>query len=152
MEYGMILFIGIASFGYPPLKVLHPLAIVQGSHIKVNTPNVPEQFDKLLKRDRTSYLQDIYKENVTVEYELLRDIPTQVGVALPKYYIWVKTYGQISGQKTLLDEGAVKVAAVEQTHFTVLNYLAIADLKKSPERINQVFPLALGDKIRARLK
>ncbi len=153
MTYIAILLIGIASFGYPPLKVLHPLAIVQGSHIKVNTPNVPEQFDKLLKRDLTSYLQDTYKEVVvTVEYELLRAKPTQVGVALPKYYIWVKIYRQTSGQKVLIDEGAVKVAAVEKTHFTVLTYLAIADLKKSPERINQVFPLALGDKIRARLK
>ncbi|WP_162615626.1 hypothetical protein [Pseudanabaena sp. ABRG5-3] len=151
----MILLIGIASFGYAPLKLLHPLAIVQGSHIKVNAPNVPEQFDKLLKRDLTSYLQDIYKEVVTVEYELLRAKPTQVGVALPKYYIWVKIYRQnrqISGQKVLIDEGAVKVAAVERTHFTVLNYLVIADLKKSPERINQVFPLPVGDKIRLRLK
>jgi len=149
MTYITILLIGIASFGYVPLKLLHPLLIVQNSHTQ---GNVPKQFDKLLKRDLITYFQEIYKENVTVEYELLRDIPTQVGVALPKYYIWVKIYGQISGQKTLLDEGAVKVAAVEKTHFTVLNYLAIADLKKSPERINQVFPLALGDKIRARLK
>ncbi len=62
MEYGMIILIGIASFGYVPLKLLHPLAIVQGSHVKVNTPNVPEQFDKLLKRDLTNYFQDIYKE------------------------------------------------------------------------------------------
>ena len=52
----------------------------------------------------------------------------------------------------MIDQGAVKVAAIEKTHFTVLNYLAIADLKKSPERINQVFPVALGDKIRAKLK
>ncbi len=145
MTYSLIVFMGIASFGYPPLKLLHPLAIVQGSHIQ---GNVPKQFHKLLKRDLTIYFRDIYKEVVTVEYELLRDIPTQVGVALPKYYIWVKIYSN----KTLLDEGAVKVAAVEKTHFTVLNFLAIADLKKSPERINQVFPLPVGDNIRSRLK
>jgi len=152
MEYSMILLIGIASFGHAPLKLLHPLAIVQGSHVKVNTPDVPQQFDKLLKRDLNNYFQDTYKETVTVEYELLRAKPTQVGVALPKYYIWVKIYRQISRQKALIDEGAVKVAAVEKTHFTVLNYLSIAELKKSPERINQIFPLPVGNKIRLRLK
>ncbi len=141
----MILFIGLASFGYPPLQLLHPLASVQSSQIQ---GNVPVQFHKILKRDLTTYFQDMYKEVITVEYELLRDVPTQVGVALPKYYIWVKIYGQ----KKLLDEGAVKVAAVERKLFTVSNYLAIADLKKSPERINQVFPLPVGDKIRTRLK
>ena len=148
MTVSMILFIGLASLGYPPLRLLHPLhplAIAQNSHTQ---GNVPEQFDQLLKRDLITYFQDIYKEVVTVEYELLREIPTQVGVALPKYYIWVKIYSQ----KVLLDEGAVKVAAVEKTHFTVLNYLAIADLKKSPERINQIFPLPVGDNIRSRLK
>lgn len=141
----MLFLIGLASFGYPPLQLFYPLAIAQGSQIQ---GNVPKHFDKLLKRDLTTYFQDLYKEVVTVEYELLRDIPTQVGVALPKYYIWVKIYAQ----KGLLDEGAVKVAAVEKTHFTVLNYLAIADLKKSPDRINQVFPLPVGNKIRSRLK
>jgi hypothetical protein len=145
MTLSLILFMGIASFGYPPLRLLHPLAIAQGSQIQ---GNVPKQFDQLLKRDLIAYFQDLYKEAVTVEYELLREIPTQVGVALPKYYIWVKIYSQ----KVLLDEGAVKVAAVEKTHFTVLNYLAITALKKSPERINQVFPLPVGDKIRSRLK
>lgn len=148
MTVSMILFIGFASLGYPPLRLLHPLyplTISQNSHIQ---GNVPEQFDQLLKRDLITYFQDLSKQEVTVEYELLREIPTQVGVALPKYYIWVKIYSQ----KVLLDEGAVKVAAVEKTHFTVLNYLAIADLQKSPERINQVFPLSVGDKIRSRLK
>ena len=148
MTVSMILFIGLASLGYPPLRLLHPLhplAIAQNSHIQ---GNVPEQFDQLLKRDLIIYFQDLYKQTVTVEYELLREIQTQVGVALPKYYIWVKIYSQ----KVLLNEGAVKVSAIEKTHFTVLNYLAIADLKKSPERINQIFPLPVGDKIRSRFK
>ena len=29
---------------------------------------------------------------------------------------------------------------------------AIADLKKSPEQIDRIFPLSVGDKIRSRLK
>lgn len=148
MTVSMILFIGFASLGYPPLRLLHPLhplAIAQNSRIQ---GNVPEPFDKVLKRDLTSYFQDLYKQPVTVEYELLREIPTQVGVALPKYYIWVKIYSQ----NVLIDEGAVKVSAVEKNHFTVFNYLTIADLQKYPEIINQIFPLSVGDKIRSRIK
>ncbi len=62
--------------------------------------------------------------------------------------MWVKLYGE----KGLIEEGAATVAAVEKMQFIVLNYLTIADLKKSPEKINQVFPLPVGDKIRSRLK
>ena len=137
--------LGLFGFGSSTMLLLYPLAGVQSSQIQ---GNVPRQFDTVLKRDLMIYFRDLNQEVVRVEYELLRDIPTQVGVALPKYYIWVKIYGE----KGMIDQGAVKVAAIEKTHFTVLNYLAIADLKKSPERINQVFPVALGDKIRAKLK
>ncbi len=150
MEFGIIFLFGVLSFGYPASKILHPkilhpLVRVQNSHIQ---GNVPSQFNKVLKRDLLAYFQDLDKQVVTVEYELLRKNPTQVGVASPKYYLWVKTYGQ----KGLIDEGAVKVAAVEKIRFIVVNYLAIADLKKSPENINRIFPLPVSDKIRARLK
>ena len=137
---GLLSFSGLGYFVAVPLQ----LAKVQNSHIQ---RNVPSQFDEILQRDLTSYFQGLNAEIIKVEYELLRNVLTQVGVGTPKYYIWVKLYGR----EGLLDEGAVKVAAVEKTQFTVLNYSAIADLKKSPERINQVFPLPVGDKIRSRL-
>jgi hypothetical protein len=138
---GLLSFSGLGYFVAVPLQ----LAKVQNSHIQ---GNVPPQFNMFLQRDLTSYFQGLNAEIIKVEYELLRNVPTQVSVGTPKYYIWVKLYGR----EGLLDEGAVKVAAVEKTQFTVLNYSAIADLKKSPERINQVFPLPVGDKIRSRLK
>ncbi|MCY7332990.1 MAG: hypothetical protein LH649_10100 [Pseudanabaena sp. CAN_BIN31] len=138
---GLLSFSGLGYFVAVPLQ----LAKVQNSHIQ---RNVPSQFDEVLQRDLTSYFQGLNAEIIKVEYELLRNVPTQVSVGTPKYYIWVKLYGQ----KGLIEEGAVKVAAVEKMQFTVLNYSAIADLKKSPERINQVFPLPVGDKIRSHIK
>lgn len=138
---GLLSFSGLGYFVAVPLQ----LAKVQNSHIQ---GNVPPQFDEVLQRDLTSYFQGLNAEIIKVEYELLRKVPTQVGVGVPKYYMWVQLYGQ----KGLLNEGAVKVAAVEKTQFTILNHLTIADLKKSPERINQIFPLPVGDKIRSRLK
>lgn len=138
---GLLSFSGIGYFVAVPLQ----LAKIQNSHIQGNVPN---QFDQVLQRDLISYFQDLNKEVIKVEYELLSKIPTQVGVGTPKYYMWVKLYGE----KGLIEEGAVKVAAVEKTQFIVLNYLAIADLTKSSEKINQIFPLLVGDKIRSRLK
>ena len=147
MEFMTLVFVGVFSFSSIGYLVAVPsqLAKVQNSHIQ---SNVPSQSDTVLQRDLTSYFQDSNKEVIKVEYELLRKVPTQVGVGTPKYYMWVKLYGQ----KGLLEEGAATVAAVEKREFTVLNYLTIADLKKSSERTNQVFPLTVGDKIRSRLK
>lgn len=146
-SFGFVMIL-LGFLGFSTQQTSNPLAEVHDSQIQ---GNVPSQFDKMLQRDLVKYFQDVNSEVKTVQYELLRPMPTQVGVGLPKYYLWVKLYGG-NGQKNLLDEGAVKVAAVEQTHFTVLNYFAIADLQKSPERINQVFPLPVANKIRSRIK
>ena len=100
MAYGIVFLIGLVSFGYSAEQVLNPLAGVRRSHIQ---GNVPVEFDQVLKRDLTTYFQELNKDVVTVQYELLRNTPSQVGVGSPKYYIWVKIYGQ----KGMIDEGAV---------------------------------------------
>ncbi|MBD2188254.1 hypothetical protein [Pseudanabaena mucicola] len=149
MQYSLgFVMILLGFLGFSTQQTSNPLAEVHDSHIQ---GNVPSQFAKVLQRDLDKYFQDLNSDVKTVQYELLRPVPTQVGVGVPKYYLWVKLYGH-HGQKNLLDEGAVKVAAVEQTHFTVLNYFAIADLQKYPETINQTFPLPVGEKIRKRIK
>ncbi|OIP78123.1 MAG: hypothetical protein AUK48_02355 [Oscillatoriales cyanobacterium CG2_30_44_21] len=144
MTYSLIFLMTLLSVGYPTTLLISPLASVQDSHIQGNTPS---NFAQVLKRDLLKHFQAPDDGSITVEYEMLRDIATQSGVALPKYYIWVKMYGQ----EGIVAEGAVKVAAIAKKKFEVLDYLSIADLAKSPERINQVFPIPIGDKIRARL-
>jgi hypothetical protein len=54
--------------------------------------NVPdkEDFGRILNRDITKYVTDAGDKNITVKVELLREGPSQSGVALPKYYIWIE--------------------------------------------------------------
>jgi hypothetical protein len=73
----------------------------------------------------------------------LRDGPTQVGISYPKYYLWIKT---IKG-RTVVDEGAIRIAAVERKRFDVRDYLSREQISKSPWQVGYVFPSALVSKI-----
>jgi hypothetical protein len=84
---------------------------------------------------------------VAVEYELLRDGPTQSGVAYPKFYVWVRartTEGSLS-------QGAVRVAAVDRKEFQVTNYVPESEIRAHPDDIDQVFPGPVCQKIKSRL-
>ncbi len=74
------------------------LAIEQ-SHIDGNVP-APKDFQSFLIRDLQKHFSSLLKKKVRVEYELLRDGPTQVGIAYPKYYAWVKIYGTGASQSS----------------------------------------------------
>ena len=121
--------------------------LVASSHIDANVPK-GNDFDQFLKRDLEVFFTGSMGKQVTVDCELLRKGPTQSGVAYPKYYVWVR----ISEGTTLLEEGAVRVAAVDKTHFDVTNYLSKNDIEHDPESIYYVFPAAVCDKIREKLK
>ena len=71
--------------------------------------------------------------------------PTQVGVAWPKYYAWVTAHGD-SGR---VEEGAVRVAAVDATHFEVTD-ISLREIRADPEGVERVFPRALCDGLRRR--
>lgn len=57
---------------------------IADSHIQANVPS-EKDFDNFLKRDLAAYFKDDLKKDVTVEYELLRNAPTQSGIAFPKF-------------------------------------------------------------------
>ncbi len=114
---------------------------IAASHIEGNAPK-SEVFDRYLKRDLKSYFCAQGKDCV-IEYELLRDSPTQTGIAYPKYYVWVK----YSKKNTTTSEGAVRVAAREQTEFDVTDFLSREEILASPSRVTTIFPAALADKI-----
>ncbi|HAH23074.1 MAG TPA: hypothetical protein DCL77_04810, partial [Prolixibacteraceae bacterium] len=86
---------------------------IQKSHIDDNVAN-QAQFDSLMKRDLEKYFSATFGP-VSVKWEFLRNGATQSGVAYPKYYLWTKIY---NGDK-LLNEGAVRVAAIEKTGFGI---------------------------------
>ena len=121
---------------------------ISASHIEGNLPE-DEKFDEYLHRDIKKYFSNI-GNNIEIEYELLRKKPTQVGVSLPKYYIWVRVYEK--NDRTLITEGVMRVAAVKKQGFDVTNYLEKNKLKSNIEAINDIFPQALHDEIKKRAK
>lgn len=112
---------------------------VQESHIIGNVPS-PQLFEQFIRRDLLSYFKSSGFAGATaVEYELLRKGPTQSGVANPKYYAWVKIFAG----NTLQQEGAVRVAAVEQRFFEVTNFLSKIEILQRPDEAGKFFPAAL---------
>jgi hypothetical protein len=116
------------------------------SHIRANVPD-EKDFDKFLKRDLEKYFKDTKQRSVTVAYELLRDGPTQSGIAYPKFYAWVT----VRDGTTVVDQGAVRVAAVQKKFFDVTHFVSEADIKRAPAALDEIFPLPVADKIRERV-
>jgi hypothetical protein len=116
-----------------------PLADIQKSHIEANMPT-KESFDTFLHRDLLAYFHTMGAKTVShVEYQLLREGPTQSGVAYPKYYLWVKALSANS----ILYEGAMRVAAIEHTRFEVMHFLSRSQIQTSPSEVGTVFPAPL---------
>ena len=112
---------------------------IQLSHIEANVPP-QSSFATLMKRDLLAFFRNQgFDAANSITYKLLRDAPTQSGVAYPKYYAWV----QVFGDDKILMEGAVRLAAIDRTHFEVTNFLSRAKLKVDPGLARTVFPAAL---------
>ena len=120
---------------------------VSDSHIDANVPD-KKDFDNFLKRDLIAYFKDLRKRDVTVEYELLRDGPTQSGIAFPKFYAWVT----VKENGAPLEDGAVRLAAMEKKRFGVTDYLSRAELERDLEKAYQTFPTPVADKIKEKIK
>ena len=113
------------------------------SHTEANVPP-PESFDGFLKRDLLAYFKASGTPGATiVTYKPLRNGPTQSGVSYPKYYLWVKV---LTGSK-LSQEGAVRVAAIERTHFDVTNFMSKTQIQSVPAQVGNVFPAALVPRV-----
>ena len=119
---------------------------IQRSHIEANVPS-PDAFDRLLTRDLEAYFKANTGKLIRVKHELLRDGPTQSGVAYPKFYLWV----QASEGKRVAEQGAIRVAAVERKEFQVTDFLAEADIRANPAALNKVFPAAVSERIKSKL-
>jgi hypothetical protein len=113
---------------------------IQKSHIDANVPD-QFQFDSLLKRDLEKYFSK--SKPVVVKWEFLRDVPTQSGVAYPKYYLWAKIYTD----DKLSKEGAVRVAAIERTRFDITDFVSVKQIKNRSQDIYTIFPMAVCEKI-----
>jgi len=108
------------------------------SHVEANIP-APDDFNRLLHRDLTAFFGGRTGQSVQVEYRLLRDGPTQSGVAYPKYYAWVR----ITAGSAVVEEGAVRLAAIERKRFEVTDYVSAVTVRSDPKSVESVFPRAL---------
>jgi hypothetical protein len=116
------------------------------SHIQANVPSA-RSFADFMTRDLLAHFKDGKAPTATaVEYELLRAGPAQIGVALPKYYAWVKV---LEGS-TVLMEGAARVAAYEKKGFDVVGFISRTDILASPDTVSRVFPQVLLAPLQAR--
>jgi len=117
------------------------------SHIRANVPESVD-FANLLIRDLKSYFGTDDTAAVQITYEMLRDGPTQTGIAYPKFYLWVTVK---KGNKTAI-EGAVRVAAIEKKRFDVTHFVGLKDIWTNPEELYKVFPRPVADKIKEKAK
>jgi hypothetical protein len=115
---------------------------VAKSYIDGNIP-IAKNFHAFLIRDLRAYLQPELGRNITVNYELLRKIPTQAGVADPKFYLWVTVFKQ----NKLIREGAVRVAAIDRTGFEVTHFIDRHQIVTKPDILANIFPALLIPKI-----
>jgi hypothetical protein len=110
---------------------------VAESYIEGNVPS-SQNFDAYLKRDLVSFLCQ-GTQNCRVEYNLLREGPTQTGIAYPKFYVWVICFQQ----DKILTQGAARVAAIDKRQFHVTNFLSREQILESPQQVGTIFPAPL---------
>lgn len=75
--------------------------------------------------------------DLSITYESLRQRPTQVGVAVPKYYVWVNL-----PTATPPLSGAARIAAYEGT-YTVTHFVSSTEIQADPEQLSLIFPAVL---------
>jgi hypothetical protein len=109
----------------------------RASHIGENVPD-PAQFATILARDLDGYFSRELASQVVVKFQLLRDGPTQSGVAFPKFYAWVTVSSLQSGQK--IAEGAVRLSAENKASLSVTDFIPADDIKKRPDDLKRLFP------------
>jgi hypothetical protein len=138
----VVLLLALASQS-PDFSVLQD---IQRSHIESNVPPSAE-FNRILQWDLDSYVTKMRGKTARVEYEMLRDGPTQSGTAYPKFYVWVRVFEGAS----VVDQGAVRVAAIERREFQVTDFLSERAIRTDPKAIYRVFPTPVCERINSKL-
>jgi hypothetical protein len=124
------------------------LSGIRESHISANVPD-QMQFSVIPTRDLNSYFSQKLGSQADVKYQLLRDHPTLSGVAFPKFYAWVTVDSLQSERK--IEEGAVRLAAVDKASFSVTDFVSLDDIKTRPDDLKKIFPAEVIERIKTHL-
>lgn len=125
-----------------------PMAEIRRSHIDANVPEAKD-FQRILTRDLTKYVTDHKDKGISVNIELLRKEPTQSGVAFPKFYCWLQ---KLDAEKKVIEEAALRIAAVEKTRFDVIQYYTRERIVADPVLMREVFPKDVYEKIMEKVR
>ncbi len=143
-----VLFFPLILFGNANDSVLMQQFLeIQASHINANVPD-SINFENYLKRDLNNYFKLKNNKEIEVTYDFLRKGPTQSGVSYPKYYLWVF----VRNNNKIIEEGAVRIAAIEKIKFEITNYLSKEDIIKNEATVASIFPRLLIEDIIKRAK
>jgi hypothetical protein len=109
---------------------------VRESHIDANVP-ARADFDRIMRRDLEAYFAGASPRPIAaLDFQLLRDGPTQSGWAYPKYYVWVVVqHGADSVQ-----EGAARLQAMDRERFEVTHFLSRDEIASNRSGLRSVFP------------
>ncbi len=136
--------------GFVPESIFAQTSLtdIQQSHIEANVP-ASAHFTAFLERDLLDYFQKQgFPAATSVSFTLLRNGPTQTGISYPKFYLWV----DVHEDKKVVTQGAICVAAVEQSYFRVTRFLPSSKIRVSPEAVSSIFPAPLVSTIVSRAK
>ena len=111
------------------------------SHVSANMPE-HEKLHSVIKHGLVEYFKKNYSAT-DLDYQLLRDIPSQVGVSYPKLYAWVEAKGTNPGKLS----GAVRLSLREKKYCVVTHFLSSQDIRKNPKSAFFVFPTGLLPKV-----
>lgn len=118
---------------------------IRQSHIDGNLPS-KEVFQEYLIRDIQKHFKLSVTNDFGLEIQFLRDGPTQTGLSFPKFYLWVS----VKYANGRVQEGAMRIAAVNKTHFDITDFTPRREIVENPNVIEDVFPEALVSKIRSK--
>lgn len=141
---GIVLLLALGFAGYFYFTVRS----VSKDQIKYNIPD-SAVFDNYLSRDLNNYFKERQGNETIVEYEFLQNGVTQSGIAYPKYYLWVIV--RDSSNVSILDEGAVRVAAEKGEQFSVTDFISKTNIQNDID-LTSIFPVEVISKIEQKIK
>jgi len=121
-------------------------AMIRESNIRGNVPD-PAHFRTFLDRDLRAYFSSKMAEPVSVEYQLLRDEPTQTAFWYPIYFAWVR----VRNHKHKLVQGAVKMTAIDKKEFDISDFFSEADIRRDPRVLEKAYPPAACEILRKKV-